>query len=175
MRLGCQRRQGEGAHLAMWRLPRNLKCWRHSLKERKTQNDQRWRSPPFLLFTKHWKNKGKLTPRCWRSRRSPGGWHGASRTPAHLGKANMDDLNLQKTFRQHEKTHLWGTFRSFRTLGYGFHDVQEAHEKAASLCLIQLVTARTVAYERLRSCKLTTNESNVTLPIYCSPAALHDS
>lgn len=49
------------------------------------------------------------------------------------------------------------------TLRYGFHDVQEAHEEAAGLCLVQLVTAGTVAYERLRPCKLETNNINTSL------------
>lgn len=53
--------------------------------------------------------------------------------------------------------------------------MQEAHEEAASLCLIQLVTAGTVAYERLRSCKLTTNKSSITSTICRSPAVLHDT
>lgn len=30
-----------------------------------------------------------LTPGCWRSRRSPGEWPGASRTPAHLGRGTI--------------------------------------------------------------------------------------
>lgn len=40
------------------------------------------------------------------------------------------------------------------TLRYGFHDVQKAHEEAAGLSLVQLVTPGAVAYEGLRTCKL---------------------
>lgn len=47
--------------------------------------------------------------------------------------------------------------KSFLTLRYGFHDVQEAHEQAAGFCLVQLVTARSIAYQGLRPSKLRTN------------------
>lgn len=43
------------------------------------------------------------------------------------------------------------------TFRYGFHDVQKAHEEAAGLCLVQLVTSGTVADEGLWSCKLRRN------------------
>lgn len=43
------------------------------------------------------------------------------------------------------------------TLRYSFHNVQEAHEEAASLRLVQLITAGPEAYERLRPSKLGTD------------------
>lgn len=43
------------------------------------------------------------------------------------------------------------------TFRYGFHDLQKAHEEAAGLCLVQLVTSRTVAYQGLGPGKLRTN------------------
>lgn len=51
---------------------------------------------------------------------------------------------------------------SFLTLRYGFHDVQKAHEETAGLCLVQLVTPRTVNYEGLRPCKLRRNTQTDT-------------
>lgn len=46
---------------------------------------------------------------------------------------------------------------TFLTFRYGFHDVQEAHEQTSGLCLVQLVTTRPVAYERLGPSKLKAN------------------
>lgn len=52
MSAGCRGRRGDGAHLAMWRLPRNLKCWRHSLKGKEKVKMIKDEDPTVLLFTK---------------------------------------------------------------------------------------------------------------------------
>lgn len=45
-------KRGAQTHLAMWRFPRNLKCWRHSLKKRETQTYLGWRFARFYVFCK---------------------------------------------------------------------------------------------------------------------------